>query len=108
MRPSFKIGRNRAESGSPPLWLDHLRRRGLLESLFGVGNDLGERLGLANCQVREHLAVDVGAGELQAVDEFAVGDSVDPGCRVNADVPETPHVALLLASMGVRILEGVN
>ena len=73
-----------------------------------MGSDLRERLGLANRQVREHLAVDVGTGELQAVDELAVGDTVGPGCRVYADVPETPHVALLLASVSVGILKGVN
>lgn len=68
---------------------------------FGLVGDLGEGLRVADGEVGKHLAVDVNAGELEAVDEAAVCGAVGAGGGVYADVPEAAHIAFLLFAVRV-------
>src|SRR5687767_11524487 len=62
-----------------------------------------ERLGVADGDVREHLAVELDAGLLEAVHELAVAHALLAGGGVDADDPQAPEVALLVAAVAVRV-----
>ena len=68
---------------------------------FGLGGDFGECLRVADGEVGKHLAIDVHAGELKAVNEAAVCSAVGARGGVYADVPQAAHIALLLFAMRV-------
>src|SRR3954451_134486 len=78
-----------------------LSRRGLP----GFLGKTSERLGVADGHVREHLAVELDAGRLQAVHELAVRHALLARRRVDADDPEAAEVALLVPAVpvGVRV-----
>src|SRR3954452_17097280 len=63
----------------------------------------GERLGVADRDVREDLAVELDAGELEAVHERAVAHAVLAGGGVDAGDPQAPEVALAVAPVAVRV-----
>src|SRR5215208_6380276 len=75
-----------------------LRRR-----LTGGVGESGERLGVADGDVREDLAVELDAGELEAVHELAVAQAVLARGGVDARDPEAPEVALAVAAIAVRV-----
>src|SRR4051794_8789736 len=68
----------------------------------GVGGS-GERLGVADGDVREDLAVEFDAGELEAVHELAVAHAVLARGGVDARDPEAAEVALAVAAVAVRV-----
>src|SRR5207248_9722023 len=55
----------------------------------------------------EHLAVELDLGLLQPVDELVVREAVLPRCRIDADDPEPPELALLVLAVAVRVDERV-
>src|SRR3546814_9899494 len=67
-------------------------------------DDLLERLRLADRQVREDLAVELDAGELQAVHEHRIGHAVLPPAGVDALDPQRAEVALSVAAVTVGVL----
>src|SRR6185503_3780347 len=71
--------------------------------LPGFLGKTSERLGVADGDVREHLAVKLDAGRLEAVHELAVAHALLPRGRVDAHDPEPPEVALLVAPVAVRV-----
>src|SRR5215207_8128479 len=79
--------------------------------LPGFLGKTSERLGVADGDVREHLAVELDAGLLQAVHELAVAHALLAGGGVDAHDPEPAEVALLVAAVavgvGVRLYEGL-
>src|SRR5690606_9631788 len=86
-----------------------LRRSGLGgERVLGDGRAGRERLGVANGQVGQDLAVDFDAGQDQAVDEVAVGQAVDPGRHVDEGDPETTEGALAVAAVAVGVDAGLE
>src|SRR5215208_7909678 len=56
--------------------------------------------------VGEHLAVDLDAGLVEAVDELRVAHALAPRRRVDADDPKAPEVALSVAPIAVGVLTG--
>src|SRR4051794_33357385 len=67
----------------------------------GVGES-GEGLGVADGDVREDLAVELDAGELEAVHELAVAHAVLARGGVDARDPEAAEVALAVAAVAGR------
>jgi hypothetical protein len=76
--------------------------------LFGPVCHFGEAFTISDGEIGQHLAVDLDPAELEAVDELTVGEPVDAGGRVDSDVPKPPHVAFLLATVGVGVVEGME
>src|SRR4051794_39185105 len=68
----------------------------------GVGES-GERLGVADGDVGEHLAVELDPGELQPVHELAVVQAVLARGGVDARDPQPAEVALAVAAVAVRV-----
>src|SRR5690606_27259100 len=66
------------------------------------------RLRVAHGDISERLAVDVDLGQLQAVDEPAVADVVEPARRVDALDPELAHLALAGPTVPERVVPGVH
>src|SRR6185295_2403845 len=73
--------------------------------LPGFLGKTSERLGVADGHVRQHLAVELDAGGLQAVHELAVRHALLAGGGVDPDDPQAAEVALLVAAVaiGVRV-----
>ena len=65
-----------------------------------------ERCGIGDGQLGEHLAVDVHAGDLQAVHHLGIGQAVQAGRRVDAGDPQATEVALLLLAADICITQG--
>lgn len=78
-----------------------------LEGLLGDGGELVEGLDVLIGHLREDLAVELDAGELEAVHELRVGDLVHAGGGVDAGDPQAADLALLVATVAVLILERV-
>src|SRR2546421_8228641 len=72
---------------------------GRLPGAFGKAS---ERLGIADGDVREDLAVHLDLGEAKTVHELAVGQPLAPRRGIDAGDPEAAEVALLVAAGGVR------
>src|ERR1017187_1146191 len=72
---------------------------------LGGGDDVREPLRILHRDLREDLAVHVGAGLLQARHELAVAEIMQARGRVDADDPETAELALLLLAVARRIDE---
>src|ERR1035437_1435786 len=81
------------------------RARGQPEGRLGGGDDVREPLRILHGDLREDLAVHVGAGLLQARHELAVAEIMQSRGRVDADDPETAELALLLLAVTRRIDE---
>src|SRR4030095_2124778 len=69
------------------------------EAGFDLAFDLGEGRLVGDCQVGEHLAIDVDVRALQAGHEYAVGHSELAHPRVAARDPQGAELALLLAAV---------
>src|SRR5262245_55223986 len=77
----------------------------IFERHLGLGHERCESLRLMDRQVRQHLAVDLDAGLVQAVDEAAVGQAVLAGGGVDALHPQRPEVALARLAVAIGILQ---
>src|SRR6202035_3195335 len=76
-----------------------------------LAGDLGEtseRVGVADGDVREHLAVQLHAGQGESVHELGVAHTVDPGGRVDARDPQAPEVPLAVAPVAVGVRVGLE
>src|SRR6516164_8256186 len=58
--------------------------------------------------VSEHLAVDLHASLVQAVDDAAIGEAVDTRRRVDARDPERAELALVLPPVAIGVLPGLD
>src|SRR5919112_4261867 len=67
----------------------------------GIGKS-AERLGVAHGDVGQHLAVELDAGQLEAVDERAVAQAILARGGVDAHDPQAAEVALAVAAVAVR------
>src|SRR5436190_23082448 len=95
------LGRPRRSFGlSVVLSLGGSRR---LSRLAGGLGKSGEGLGIAHGDVGQDLAVELDAGQLQAVHELAVAEAVLAGGRVDAGDPEAAEVTLAVAPIAVRV-----
>src|SRR5207237_7023594 len=74
---------------------------------FRLGDDRRERFGLVHRDVREHLAVQRDAGEVQRVDELAVGQPLGADRGVDALDPQSAEAPLLHLAVAVGILPGL-
>src|ERR1700690_3267269 len=71
-----------------------------------LAGDLGktsERVGVAHGDVGEHLAVELDAGQLEAVHQLRVAHAVDPCGGVDAGDPQAAEVALAVAPVAVGV-----
>src|SRR5436189_2099372 len=75
-------------------------RRGGLPGLLGKS---AERLRIVHGDVREHLAIDLDAGLVQAVDELRVAHALAPRRGVDPDDPKAPEIALFVAPVAVGV-----
>src|SRR5436305_14437853 len=71
--------------------------------LPGALGKTSERLGVANGDVGEHLAVELDLGQPQAVHELAVAHALLAGGRVDALDPEPAELALAVLAVAVRV-----
>src|SRR3954447_5920258 len=71
--------------------------------LPGALGKASERLGVADGDVREDLAVHLDLGEAQAVHELAVGEALTARGGVDAGDPEAAEVALAVAAVAIRV-----
>src|SRR3954447_10473371 len=71
--------------------------------LPGCLGESAERLGVAHGNVGQHLAVQLDAGQLQAVHELRVAHAVELGGGVDAGDPQAAEVALAVAAVAVRV-----
>src|SRR3954447_17326723 len=76
-----------------------LGRRGLAGAL----DESAEGLGVAHGDVGQDLAVQLDAGQCQAVDERAVGHALGTCGGVDAGDPEPAEVTLAVATVAVRV-----
>src|SRR5438067_7268932 len=74
------------------------------EVRLDLAGDFVESRLVANGEVREHLAVDVDVGALQARHERAVAHAELAHRGVDAGDPERPELALLLPAVAIRVL----
>src|SRR5690606_27491339 len=83
-------------------------RRGVLEILkrsLRLRHQSGESLRLMDGHVGQHLAVDLDAGLVQAVDEAAVGQAVLTHRSVDALDPQGAEVALAGLAVAIGVLQ---
>src|SRR5215217_3429764 len=90
------------DGGAPVRW-GSCRRRSGRRRLAGALGESAEGLGVARGDVRQHLAVELDAGQLEAVHERAVGHPVLARGGVDAGDPEAAEVALAIAAVAVRV-----
>src|SRR6185436_18354564 len=88
----------------------HKARRlsGFIERGFGLLCDGGKSGGLVHRQIREHLAIDVDTGLLEAIDETAVAQVELAGRRVDALDPQRAEVAFLEPAAAICVLAGLD
>src|SRR5271154_2367036 len=76
-----------------------------------LAGDLGEtseRVGVAHGDVGEHLAIELDAGQGQAVHELRVAHAVDARSGVDAGDPQPAEVALAVAPVAVGVRVGLQ
>src|SRR3982074_1892336 len=106
-RPPRQNRRARAQRGFRSAAF--LPRGGLVrEAGFDLAGDFCESRLVEHRQVREHLAVDLDIGALQARHERAVGHSELAHRRVDAGDPQRAERALLLPAVTVSVLPGLH
>ena len=71
----------------------------------GDGYQVSKGLRLSDCHLRQHLAVDGYPCLAQAVHEFTVFNPLGSAGGINPLNPESPHIALALASMGISVAQ---
>src|ERR1700730_5349057 len=76
-----------------------------LRAATGDGDQFAEGRRVANRQIRQHLAIDVDAGEFQAVHELVVRHPLAARRRVDPGDPELAHVTLPRAAVAIGVLE---
>src|SRR5439155_23678850 len=79
----------------------------LLQRALRLGDDGAERLGLMHRDVGEHLAVERDAGEVQRVDELAIGQPFRADRGVDALDPQSPEAPLFHLAVAVGMLPGL-
>src|SRR5688500_1050478 len=71
--------------------------------VLGELGELAEGLGVADGEIGEDLPVDLDAALLEAGDEPAVAQAVDPGRRVDPGDPQRAELRLLLPPVAVGV-----
>src|SRR5947209_4008244 len=71
------------------------------QRLAGAVGKPSERVGVADGDVGQDLAVQLHAGELEAVHELRIGEVVLPGGRVDARDPQPAEVPLAVAAIAI-------
>src|ERR1700674_1677741 len=79
-----------------------------LRAATGDGDQFAEGLRIANRQIRQHLAIDVDAGQLEAVHELVVGHPLAARRRVDPGDPELAHVARACPPVAIGVLERMH
>src|SRR5918996_1377160 len=71
--------------------------------VLGELGELAEGLGVADGEIGENFPVDLDSTLLEAGDEPAVAQAVDPGRRVDPGDPQGAELGLLLPAVAVRV-----
>src|SRR5690349_780173 len=101
LRPTEKVSRAGPRAGqAPPLLLRLGRRR---SGSFGFFRDLRETGRILNGNVREDFAIERHTRGLEAVNQLAVGQAVQPGCGADALNPQSAILTLLVAAVAESI-----
>src|SRR4051812_14725732 len=82
-------------------------RRWPLPGLGDLG-DAGKRGSIADRDVSQDLAIESDACELEPVDQLGVGQAIRASGGVQADDPQSAHLALPLLSADIRISHRVK
>lgn len=80
----------------------------LRSGLHGDIDQFLERGHIGDGEVGEHFAVDVDLGELEPVDQAAVGGAADARARVDTGNPETAILALFQLAADIRVRHGLH
>src|SRR3984885_15015789 len=70
--------------------------------------DRAEAVRIVPGEVRQHVAVDLDTGPVQAVDHAAVVEPIDAGRRIDARDPQGAKLPLLGAAVAIRVLTGLD
>ncbi len=85
-------------------FLDMVTGHGLCQSCFRFFNQSGERYFVEYCDISQDLTVDFNRGFFQAIDEFAVRNTVLTCCCVDTRNPQLTELTLTLTTVTVSIL----
>src|SRR5919204_839098 len=99
--------RKRAPRGAPWEWFLSAGCSGS-RRLPGALGKPSERLGIADCDVRQDLAVELDLRQAQTVHELAVRHALAARRGVDARDPEAAEVALLVAPVAVGVAVGLE
>src|SRR4030095_16463549 len=106
--PSLGEEKERAPVPRRPFRFMSLRSSGLLrQGSARLGNDRLEGVALVHRDVGQDLAVEIDAGELEAVHELAVGQAFGADRGVDALDPQGAEAALLHLAVAIGILPGL-
>src|SRR5690348_6183167 len=78
-----------------------------LQRALRLRDDAAERLGLVHRDVGEHFPVEIDPGELQRVDELAVGHAFGADRRVDPLDPQGAEAPLLHLAVAIGVLPGL-
>src|SRR6476469_6350083 len=81
--------------------------RFLLQRALGLGDDGAERLAFMHRDIGQDLPVEVDVGELERVDELAIGQALRADRRVDPLDPQSAEAPLLHLAVAVGILPGL-
>ena len=92
-----------------PIWegAAHIVWKGILRLLGDLGQ-LGEGGGVVDSHLRQHLPVDLDAGDLQAVHEGGVVHAVHLAGGGDAGDPQAAEISLLELAAGVSVGQGLH
>src|SRR6185369_9371583 len=80
---------------------------GLLEGVLSLLDDRRESGGFPDRQIGKDLAVDLDPGALHAGDKLGIGQAVLAGTGIDALDPQTAEIALLGATIAIRVLKAL-
>lgn len=76
--------------------------------LLGYHNQTFKPLGVPSGHIRQGLAIKFYLGDLQAVNELAIGEAQLPGPSADPQNPEAAEVAFPLPAMAIRVAPRVD
>jgi len=80
----------------------------LFETSLGSRCNRTKRFRIVYCNVRQHFAINLDLGFVQAVYQAAVGQTVQTSRRVDTRDPQRTKLALALATITVGVLTGFD
>jgi hypothetical protein len=79
----------------------------ILYVLRSQSGDLGKTGGIGDGEISQHFAIQLNAGLFKPAHEFAVGEIIHPGSRIDPDNPQAPEISLAGTAIAIGIHEGL-